>query len=291
MQQTISLKSAQDFQSAFRVAPDIASEAALPGSVGIYTWSTPSIDGFELPECDDLVIAMHLGGSRQVRAITERGPSRSRSLPGRLTILPAGRSAAFQTDGSIHLVSLHVSRGTFAQEWLDSPRFAFQDAFASAAMEALLNAAREARGKQSEYIARISGTLLYHLAQSCGAFGPALLSPANSGDDWPRPSDPLARILGYIDTNLGGKLDIEELAEHAGLSRATLARKFHQLIGLSPHQYIMARRVEAARAMLRNSKLDLSLIAQELGFASQSHFTQIFHSATGCTPKQFRQRC
>ncbi len=284
MGQIVSMKSARDFQAAFQVEPEIGREALLPASVGIYRWSTPNMDGFELPGCEDLVVAMHLGGSRQVRAITERGPSRSRSSPGLLTILPAGHAAAFRTEGSVRLVSLHISRSAFAVDWPKSPRFAFQDAFASAAMDALQRAASDKQGSAADYIAKISGTLLYHLAQS------SRVAPAATGRDGTAEGDVLTRLEAYIRANLGNRLDLEDLAGTAGLSRASLVRRLRQSTGLSPHQYVLNRRVEAAKVLLRQSGLDLSFIAQETGFSSQSHFTAIFREATGLTPGQFRRR-
>ena len=286
MGQIISMRSAWDFQSAFQVEPEIGREASLPASVGIYRWSTPKMDGFELPGCDDLVIAMHVGGSRQVRAITERGPSRSRSAPGLLTILPAGRGAAFRTEGSVRLVSLHISRSAFAIDWPQSPRFAFQDAFAGAAMDALQRAACDGQVQAADYIARISGALLYHLAYNAGA---SLAAP-RPNQDGVGENDPLSRLIAYINANLGDRLDIEDLARTAGLSRASLVRRLRQATGLSPHQYVIARRIEAAKTLLRQSGLDLSFIAQETGFSSQSHFTAVFQDATGFTPGQFRQQ-
>lgn len=284
MGKIVSMKSARDFQAAFQVEPEIGREALLPASVGIYRWSTPNMDGFELPGCEDLVVAMHLGGSRQVRAITEQGPSRSRSSPGLLTILPAGRAAAFRTEGSVRLVSLHISRDAFDVDWPRSPRFAFQDAFASAAMDAMQRAASDKRAPAADYIARISGALLYHLSRSSCA------APAATGRVGTAESDALSRLEAYIKSNLGNRLDIEDLAGTAGLSRATLVRRLRQHTGLSPHQYVLTRRVEAAKILLRQSELDLSFIAQETGFSSQSHFTAIFREATGFTPGQFRRR-
>ena len=287
MGQIVSMKSARDFQSAFQVEPEIGAEANLPQSVGIYRWSTPAIEGFTLPGCEDLVIAMHLGGSRRVRSITEHGPSPSRSSPGLLTILPAGQPAAFRTEGSVRLLSLHVSRDAFAVERLRVPRFAFQDPFAGAAMEALLQAACDGHKPKAEYIARISEALLYHLAH--GGAAQSLPSPSSAAGNEPRDRDLFSRLQSYIDAHLGDRLDIDELAARAGLSRATLARRFRQATGLSPHQFVVARRIEAAKVLLRDSGLDLCFIAQEVGFASQSHLTSMFRQATGFTPNRFRR--
>ena len=132
------------------------------------------MDGFELPESDELIVALHLGGSRKVRAVTDKGLSRSCSTPGLLTILPPGRSAAFRTEGSISLVSLHVPKSLAAemslpvtatpdQPWL--PRFAFRDPYVSASLEALLRTARSGQAIRPDYMVKVVDAMLCHLAQ------------------------------------------------------------------------------------------------------------------------------
>ena len=80
-----------------------------------------------------------------------------------------------------------------------------------------------------------------------------------------------------------------ELAHQAGVSRAHFARHFRSVTGMSPHQYVLLRRTEKAKALLSNTRHGLLRIAQEVGFGSQSHFSQVFHAITGKTPSKFRQ--
>jgi AraC family transcriptional regulator len=59
-------------------------------------------------------------------------------------------------------------------------------------------------------------------------------------------------------------------------------------MGVSLHQYVIQRRVEHAKVMLRTTDEPLSQIAAAVGFASQSHFTTVFKRLTGATPKAYR---
>lgn len=102
--------------------------------------------------------------------------------------------------------------------------------------------------------------------------------------DWVR----LKRVLDYIDSNLGGNIHLSELAEAAGLSEFHFAKLFKQSMGASPHQYILQRRLERAKELLRNPALSLSDISLEAGFADQSHFTNVFRRFVGATPSKFR---
>lgn len=273
------------FRAAFRVAPEIAREVNVGEGLGIYGWTTPEMEGFKLPATDELVLALHLGGSKQVRAVTQAGLSREQSIPGMVTILPPGRPVAFRTEGSIRVATLHLPRprdddGPLARLARNpEPRFAFRDTYVSAAMETLLRAARAERPLSPDYIEKIADALLAHLAEWADALSE---EPANES--------PLRDLLAWIDTHIARKLTLDELAARAGMSRALFTRRFRSAIGQSPHQYLTRRRVEIAQRLLRDTERDLAWIAHETGFSSQSHFTSWFRALTGSTPGRYRER-
>jgi AraC-like DNA-binding protein len=82
------------------------------------------------------------------------------------------------------------------------------------------------------------------------------------------------------------KRALAELAAIAGLSVFHFARQFKQSAGITPHHYLVERRVERAREMLARTDLSLSEIAT--GFSDQSHFARHFGQMLGMTPGQFR---
>jgi AraC family transcriptional regulator len=63
-------------------------------------------------------------------------------------------------------------------------------------------------------------------------------------------------------------------------------RLFRDSSGLTPHQYLVYRRVEMAKSMLLRDDLSVAEVAQRLGFADQSHFTRHFRRLTGAPPGQ-----
>lgn len=97
------------------------------------------------------------------------------------------------------------------------------------------------------------------------------------------------RILDYIEEHLGEHIRLDTLAALAGLSRSHFVREFRALTGLSPHTYVIARRIGRAKPMLADPRVPLADIAFGLGFSSQSHFTTVFTGATGMTPLAFRK--
>lgn len=73
------------------------------------------------------------------------------------------------------------------------------------------------------------------------------------------------------------------------LSSAT-AWEFKQSTGLTPHQYVIARRLNRAQVLLATTDLTILEICFRVGFKSQSHFTRLFRKLTGITPRAYRDQ-
>src|SRR5262249_47115336 len=97
-------------------------------------------------------------------------------------------------------------------------------------------------------------------------------------------------VLDYIESNLSHELTLSDLAAIPGLSRHHFARMFKQTIGVAPHRYVLERRLERAKHLLRAAHSSLVEISLSTGFDSQSHFSSTFHRMVGTTPGEF-QRC
>ena len=93
----------------------------------------------------------------------------------------------------------------------------------------------------------------------------------------------------YIDAHLASDLSVDDLALLAGLSAAHFARAFKRSFDRSPHAYVTERRIQRACQLLRaDPRTPLAQLADQLGFASQSHFTQAFRRVMGVTPGRWR---
>ena len=104
------------------------------------------------------------------------------------------------------------------------------------------------------------------------------------------PLSRLRRITEHIDRNLDAPLSLRELSALTGLSVFHFARTFKERTGLSPHQYVLRRRVERAKELLSEPSASLAEIALRCGFSHQSHFTRAFHQLSGMTPTRWRER-
>ena len=99
----------------------------------------------------------------------------------------------------------------------------------------------------------------------------------------------LSRVQGYIEAYIANPLTLTELAHVAGLSPKHFAVAFRKSLGSTPHQYVLRRRMKEAQRLLAEGQMSIADIAAALGFASQSHFTEVFHRTVSTTPGRYRQ--
>jgi AraC family transcriptional regulator len=97
------------------------------------------------------------------------------------------------------------------------------------------------------------------------------------------------RVLEYAEANLDRGITLRELAGVAQLSTHHFVRMFTKTLGVTPYQYLLERRVERAKDLLRAKRTSLAEVALSSGFGSQSHFTSAFHRAVGATPGEFQR--
>ena len=95
-------------------------------------------------------------------------------------------------------------------------------------------------------------------------------------------------MLEFIDANLRDDIAFSDLAGVLAMSPGHFAHAFKQTTGLPPHRFVLERRIERAKAMLRDTDLPITEIAERVGCATPSHLSVLFHRETGETPRDFR---
>jgi AraC family transcriptional regulator len=96
------------------------------------------------------------------------------------------------------------------------------------------------------------------------------------------------RVREYIEVHLDEKISIESVAAAIGLSMFHFARAFKQSEGVTPHDYLIRRRVKRAMELLASTDLPLSEIAVTVGFSDQSHCARRFREIVGVCPRDYR---
>lgn len=97
------------------------------------------------------------------------------------------------------------------------------------------------------------------------------------------------RLADWLDARLEQPLTVGEMAAYCALSEAHFAHAFRASFGVAPHEWIVARRIERAAALLRSPRApSLEEVARATGHASASHLVRRFKAVWGMTPGQYR---
>jgi AraC family transcriptional regulator len=98
----------------------------------------------------------------------------------------------------------------------------------------------------------------------------------------------LNRVIEFVEANLHREIGLSDLAKTAGMSAHYFSELFKQSVHLSPHQFVLRRRIDRARKLLHNPEMTVLEAAVRSGFADHSHFTKMFRRLVGVTPKAYR---
>ena len=98
----------------------------------------------------------------------------------------------------------------------------------------------------------------------------------------------IERLKEYIVANLSERILVADLANQVGLSPNHFAASFTALTGRPPHRFVLGIRIERAAALLARSTLTLAQIAQDCGFSSQQHLSNVFRRHMASTPNRYR---
>ena len=100
----------------------------------------------------------------------------------------------------------------------------------------------------------------------------------------------LLRAKDRMDGAAHEEWPIHRLAQVSAVSEAHFAREFKKAFGLPPHRYLLTRRIERAKTLLRDTDMPVTEIALQTGWASLGTFGRIFRDITGESPGELRAR-
>ena len=243
-------------------------------------------------DCTQITIAMN---PAQVRGEWqgENGHIERREMNGDMAwIVPPGVEHVIHFDRPATLIHLYLS-GSFFNKMVEDapdsveslliPSILVRDPFLVELAKSLHRESRE--GHLTELFTQSVATLTAtHLVRSYSNRSRAFHSyRGGMGPSRER------RVLSYIAEHLNESITLEELAKVAEISPNYLIALFRQSIGMTPHKYVVLKRVEQARMLLKHRDLTLLEIAQRCGFQDQSQFTTVFRRYAGITPGQLRR--
>jgi AraC family transcriptional regulator len=258
----------------------------------------PYLDPVELPTFSDPAITLVLNRSFRIDTFSEgrwRGTKYTRGT-GKLTPARQGRLIRHHFENQKKLALLHLilpqntvdlvaaevpKAGTTLRSSLSDVRF-LDDPVVSSFCYSIVAALRE--GAPDFYAQAAAQWLAAHL-----------LLGTSTGFEWRRSlahdgiSDyRLVRVLEYVEAHLSERLDLRVLAKEAGLSPFHFAALFTKAVGATPHRHVRHLRMQAAKAMLRDTNKSTLDIALSCGFGSASHFAAAFRRRFLQSPTEYR---
>lgn len=103
------------------------------------------------------------------------------------------------------------------------------------------------------------------------------------------PMSPLRRMLDYIDQHETDTIRIEQLADACEKSTSQVERIFRAQMGVSPYRYILDRKLELAKQLLRETGMSVRDVANYLSFDDEFYFSGLFRRKVGVSPSQYRK--
>ncbi len=240
----------------------------------------------------------HLSRPTQVTRKIEGAASETALIgPRRICLTPGEASTQWQHAGHPEILQVYLRQSIYEAAvteiyGCDSsgaelvPRFAILDPLLEQLAIAITNALRDGAAEDGLYIDTVAQMMAVHLARSHSSRSrPSRILPAKPLAGWK-----MRRVIEYIEDNLEGDLSLQAMAAEVDISPLYLARAFKAAVGQSPHQYVLARRIERAKELLRNTDLPVVDVALSSGFSSQSHLSHWFIRQVGVSPAVYRRQ-
>jgi AraC-like DNA-binding protein len=112
----------------------------------------------------------------------------------------------------------------------------------------------------------------------------AAAQQASRADD-----DPVSLACAYVERHYAEDVSLEQLAGVAAVSPSYLIRLFKRKMGTTPHDYLLRYRISRAKELLAETRLTSAVIAERVGFHSESNFSYRFSRMVGQSPRAYRQ--
>jgi AraC family transcriptional regulator len=231
------------------------------------------------------------------RKIEGAAPEKTLIGPRRICLTPGEATTEWQHDGRPEILQVYLRQSVYAAAVGEMygtdgataeliPRFAISDPLLEQLAIAITTALRDGTAEDALYIDTLAQMIAVHLAKTHSSRSrPVRLATPQKMAGWR-----MRRLIDYIEENLDGNLSLEAMAAEVGVSPLYLARAFKTAIGQSPHQYVLGRRLERAKELLRNTDNPIVDIALAAGFSSQSHLSNWFVRLVGVSPAAYRRQ-
>lgn len=207
-------------------------------------------------------------------------------LPGTILVSAPGHQLRTRVSPPFDFLHFHVANHFLREEGLapDDDDIAphdqlapFRDPLAEALGRSLLD--EHVHRSQPEYAKVVAKAIVMR----------AIGRPPAKRRCWALPKWRMKRLEHYLAVNVDRRISLDDMAAAAGLSKMHFAAQFRAATGFRPHEYLLFKRIERAKAVMAASEMSLVEVAFAVGFNAQAHFSTVFKRFTGKSPAQWKQ--
>lgn len=249
-----------------------------------------------LPPDDAYLVTLHLVGTLRSEVWLDGQLTQERAAgQGDLSIHDLRRRPIVGFSHPFHLLAFYLPRGALAEIGEDMGRKPLKDFACRSGLsvgdpivaslgQSLMPFLAAGVVINQLYVDHVFLALRSHLAVTYGGMKPPNSMNRGGLAPWQR-----RRALELLSERLAEGVRLDTLSEACSLSSSAFLRAFRKTMGLAPHQWLLERRVERARDLIREGDLPLSEIALSTGFSDQSHLTRAFSRRMGVSPGAWRR--
>lgn len=237
--------------------------------------------------CRPTAVARRIEGTRREKALIG---------PRRICLTPGGATTQWEHCGNPEILQVYLRQSVYESAVSEMyggdgseaeivPRFAILDPLLEQLAITITNALRDGTVEDGLYVDSLAQMIAVHLARRHSPRSREVRGPGVGVVSGSK----MRRLIDFVEENLDRDLSLETMAQEVGISPLYLPRAFKAAIGQSPHQYVLARRIERARVLLRDTDLPIVDVALSSGFSSQSHLSNWFVRMVGVSPAAYRK--
>ena len=238
----------------------------------------PIKDIYQKPSAQNVAVVRHGGGGESASFVCgflhadQRFAPLLESLPQLLVVRTRGNTILLETFFGDERSEMQVAEGSEAAWWISTVQYFSGEA------------SRSGPGNHA-VLARLSELLFMEVMRW------QLRSLSEERAGWLAGlNDPqIGRVIALLHAEPAHAWTVDELADRVGMSRAALAKRFVDLVGDSPIQYLAGWRMHLARQLLRESTLSMGEIAERVGYESEAAFNRAFRREVGSPPATWRR--
>ena len=251
---------------------------------------------YQTPPLSYPIIAIISAGRAKIKRKGENAQlSADQAMPGDVALIPRGKAMAWHVNGEMDVITVTFASDAICNQLqdiyehiadkVDGTKYvgSFTNSYLFTNANHISNVILSQESNRGEYIES-------HL-HAMGLYVTHYLGKKDDGlTEFQLHSHIVNYTIQRLSLGISNKINIEDIASELRLSPALLTKKFKQEMGVTPHNFLLLKRIQKAQSLLVNTDLDIASIAVDCGFSHQSHLTRNFTKITKVSPHKYRQQ-